>query len=181
MLIGLYSPAPQSGKSTVAGHLGHMHGAYRLPFAQHLKNMADQLAYLLPFSESDLYEGDKSQVVYQGKTLRHLLQTLGTEWGRKCMGENFWVDLWAKDAAGYLEHGCNVVADDVRFPNEFEAVKKLGGQMWRIVRPGVGEDGTGHSSERGLEGFAFDKTIYNNTDVTALCRSVDAVLADLQA
>lgn len=175
-LIGLYSPAPQSGKSTVARHLVRDHAFWRDPFALPLKQMATSLSSFLPFRNLDLYVGDKSQVVYQDKTLRHLLQTLGTEWGRKCMGENFWRDMWAKLACDDLAAGRSVVADDVRFPNEFEAVKKLGGQMWRIVRPGHGEQGIGHASEGALEGFEFDRIIYNNADLPYLYQQVETAL-----
>jgi len=46
-----------------------------------------------------------------------LLQILGTEWGRKTRGEDFWVDMLKKriPCADY------VIIDDCRFPNELHA------------------------------------------------------------
>lgn len=46
-----------------------------------------------------------------------LLQLLGTEWGRKTRGEDFWVEMLKKKipCADY------VIIDDCRFPNEFYA------------------------------------------------------------
>src|SRR5690606_29421122 len=93
----------------------------------------------------------------QGKTPRHAMQTLGTQWGRDCIGEDFWVNLWRYAANDVLELGGRVVTDDCRFPNEAEAVRRMGGDIYRLVGRG-GISGT-HESER-ME-FEPDCLIHN--------------------
>ncbi len=34
-----------------------------------------------------------------GKTPRHAMQTLGTEWGRNCIGDGFWINLWREGSS----------------------------------------------------------------------------------
>ena len=53
------------------------------------------------------------------------MQTLGTEWGRECIGPEVWVDVWKSNVQKWLDGGLNVVVDDMRFPNEWDAVKAL--------------------------------------------------------
>lgn len=67
-------------------------------------------------------------------TVRHALQTLGTEWGRKHLGPNVWVDL-ALVVAGALPDDTVVVITDARFRNEFRRVQDVGGFVWLIERP----------------------------------------------
>lgn len=69
------------------------------------------------------------------------MQTLGTEWGRRCLGDDFWLRVWeATRPFG------PVVVDDVRFPNEAEFLRARGGRIYRIER--VGSIGDRHVSER---------------------------------
>lgn len=96
-LIGLYSPAPQSGKSTIAAAL-EQKGYVIVPFAETLKLM------LLPMLEALGYDNkganylvnQAKQVVVgdAGVSVRHMLQTLGTEWGRQCIHPDVWVRCW---------------------------------------------------------------------------------------
>jgi hypothetical protein len=67
-------------------------------------------------------------------------------------------------------HPC-VVVDDVRFPNEAQLIKSMGGQLWRIERPGL-TDATGHSSEGGLADWEFDRVIVNDGTVEDLVRDL---------
>ena len=67
-------------------------------------------------------------------TVRHALQTLGTEWGRKHLGPNVWVDL-SLDLAQQFPDNTVVVITDARFKNEFRRVREEGGFVWLIDRP----------------------------------------------
>lgn len=67
-------------------------------------------------------------------TVRHALQTLGTEWGRKHLGSNVWVDL-ALAVADTMPDDVVVVVTDARFENEFRRVREGGGLVWLIERP----------------------------------------------
>lgn len=166
-IIGLYSPAPQSGKSTVASEL-EQRGYVIVPFAETLKLM------LIPMLESLGYDRQGANyLVHQAKqvvvgdagvSVRHMLQTLGTEWGRSCIHPEIWVRSWKGRAQQYSA----VVADDVRFPNEAAMIKLLGGEMWRIERPGVPRE-HGHASEGSLDGYDdFDRFITNDGTIDDL-------------
>jgi hypothetical protein len=68
-----------------------------------------------------------------GLTIRHALQTLGTEWGRTIEPE-IWVNYGIKRAKKLLVEGVNaVVISDGRFRNEILAVKALGGNVIQVI------------------------------------------------
>ncbi len=64
--------------------------------------------------------------------VRRLLQRIGTEAVRGIVGENTWVDI----AERTIEVGKRVVFTDVRFANEAEMIRRRGGLICKIVRPG---------------------------------------------
>lgn len=109
--------------------------------------------------------------IFGGRSFRHMAQTLGTDWGRNLIDKDLWVNLViaAKNRPNL------VVIDDVRFPNEFEAIKAEGGQVWRIYRPGQ-EPVNDHPSEGLLEGREFDEQIANDGSVGELEAKVIAAL-----
>lgn len=134
-----------SGKSTATRYLVDELGYTLVKFAGPLKDMMRAIG----LTEDDI-EGDwkeKANGALMGKTPRHAMQTLGTEWGRKCIHEDFWIWLWRDRATQVLSDGGRVVTDDCRFPNEAKAIRKLGGDIFRLVgRGGIVGD---HVSERG--------------------------------
>lgn len=139
-LVGLYSYGPQSGKSTAASWLTHKRGYCRGHFASVLKNM---LAYFLasfgyPVNRiEDFLNGRLKEEPLDrmpGKpTPRRLMQTLGTAWGRASIHEDIWVEAVRRPLEDMLGHQ-PVVFDDLRFPNEWEMLKSLGGTIVRIDR-----------------------------------------------
>lgn len=169
-IIGLYSDAPQSGKTTVAEYLSR-HDYQRISFAEPVKEMAALLLQNLGYAKSAaLYRvhNDKSSYVPEiGVTVRHLLQTLGTEFGRDCLHPEVWLISWKKRAEKVLAAGHNIVVDDCRFSNEAELLRHEGAQLWRIHRPGVVRTTT-HASEGGLDNYAFDFHLHNNTSIRTL-------------
>jgi hypothetical protein len=106
-----------------------------------------------------------------GRSPRHLLQTLGTEWGR----EHVRPDLWVYRARQRIEEagmaGVPIVAIcDVRFPNEVELVRELGGEIWWIDRPDL--DAGDHVSERQLVPNNCDRIVFNGEDANTFRRRV---------
>lgn len=89
--------------------------------------------------------------------VREFLQRLGTEAGRKVLGENIWVDAVMTD----LPPG-NLVFTDVRFPNEAQAIRDAGGWLVRIERPGVAAVNA-HISDTALDGWDFDGAVVNDS------------------
>jgi hypothetical protein len=70
----------------------------------------------------------------------------------------------------------NWIITDVRFPNEYDAVKSKGGIIIRVNRPGFGTSmvalANAHPSETALDGHDFDHVIENNGDLDSLREKV---------
>lgn len=105
--------------------------------------------------------------------VRELLQRTGTEAGRDVLGANVWVDAVMNNLPD-----APVVVTDVRFGNEYAAIKAAGGHVVRIERPGIGPVNA-HESDRALDGFQFDRTIRNDDDQFMLGMVMRGVAADL--
>lgn len=166
-LIALYSPAAQSGKSTVAGILQQERNFSRVRFAAPLKNMVRGLLLsmgITPDIVERMVEGDLKEAVVPGfstVTPRRLMQTLGTDWGREAVDN----DLWAKVAMSKIKSRTaahrHVVVDDLRFANEYRMLREIGAKIVRITRPSV--QAVGEQRYEGLlEKAQFDVQIVND-------------------
>ena len=163
-LIGLYSPAPGCGKTTVANLLiEHRPVSFAAPLKGAVSNMLIDLG--LPGLYA--YEDKEAIIPELGVSARHMMQTLGTEWGRACIHPDFWVKIARAKMQRIMSDGGSVVVDDVRFPNEAAMIFELGGELWRIDRPGVTYNGD-HSSEGRLEDITPDRVIVNDGTITQL-------------
>ena len=168
-LIGLYSPAPQSGKSTTAKYLALHHGYKVVPFAGLLKEMMRPMLTAFGYSSNAiaaLESGDKSEKIIGDVTLRKMYQTLGTEWGRALHSE-IWVRAWEHRVATLMASNQRVVVDDMRFPNEFHAVTRIGGEVWKITRKAASV-GAAHASEGALNSSVWDREIPNDEGIEDL-------------
>lgn len=159
-LIGLYSPSPGCGKSTAARFL-QGEGFDLVSFAAPLRSMVFSLLIDLGYTSGEafalLHERKEEILPQLGVSPRHLLRTLGTEWGRSCVHPELWLQSFQSRLAGLPM----VVVDDVRFLNEAQLIKRLGGEIWQLRRPGH-ERPAEHASDGGLEGWVFDRTIDNS-------------------
>lgn len=63
---------------------------------------------------------------------RKLLQWIGTEWGRNTYGDDVWVKAFLANLDILEAVASCVVVDDVRFPNEAEAIENIGGILIKI-------------------------------------------------
>jgi hypothetical protein len=120
------------------------------------------LAAMLGLPESALRDrATKELPLPLGRSPRHLLQTLGTEWGRELVRSDLWIFRARQRVAEAAGIGATVIAfSDVRFKNELEFIRgELGGQVWWIERPGV--VGGSHPSENSLTAADCDRTISN--------------------
>lgn len=178
--IALIAPSMGCGKSTVADYLNARYGYDIVPFAKPMKLMVAELlreVYGMPPREVDwlLTEGKDKMQIHQipgSPTTRHLLQTLGTEWGRACIHPDFWVRSWQEMTIPIKR----VVADDCRFPNEYEAAKeRANSQIWRITRPSATITAA-HASEGQLDNVPVDAEIVNDGTLQDLFRKVDDIL-----
>jgi ssDNA-binding replication factor A large subunit len=78
-------------------------------------------------------------------------------------------------ALNSIVDGTKVVIADVRYPNEANAIKVLGGKVYRVERDGVGQANE-HASENALEGYEFDGTILNQGSLEGLYYNVETEL-----
>lgn len=165
-LIGLYSPAPQSGKSTLAMAMGPLSynrvrfaGPIKAMLAALLFNAGVELELVERMLDGDLKETPSSYL--QGKSPRHAMQTLGSEWGRNCLGSGLWVSAAIAEANNLRKRGLGVVIDDCRYENEADAITAAGGILVKVVRSGAVRC-TEHSSEGALDGWPFDLVVHND-------------------
>jgi hypothetical protein len=107
--------------------------------------------------------------------VRHVMQRLGTEAGRDIHGPDCWVKIAEREISDLLYSGKRVTVTDIRFPEEAEMVRRLGGRVVLIQRPGA--ESTGHSSEAGLSMSLVDRVILNETSVEQLHLNVRRMLA----
>lgn len=102
-------------------------------------------------------------------TVREFLQRVGTDAMRYGLHTNTWVNMLMaeykpmKDSDEEYTHP-NWIVTDVRFPNEYDAIKKAGGYVIRINRNNGIQNN--HVSETALDGQDFDLVINNNTSIT---------------
>ncbi len=166
-----------SGKSSAANALASVLPAARVRFAGPLKDMLRAIGLTDAEIEGELKELPSDKLC--GKTPRHGMVTLGTEWGRQMIGEDIWVEAWKRSVAPHLARGVDILTEDLRFPNEYEAVRSLGGIVLRVTRPGLlpGD----HESEQHALKFAADVEVCNDGDLEDLhwyCR--DTVPAEIE-
>jgi hypothetical protein len=176
ILVG-FSGYARTGKDTAAEALNGL-GFIRISFADTLRD------FLYEFNPTvwsdgfidneelrniiDIHGWDGYKETRWGTDIRRQLQVLGTECGRKIIGENIWVDALFNNLP--YEDGKYVIAD-VRFPNEADGIRARGGKMYRIERAGIGPANS-HHSEVALDNYEFDGFIHNNDSVAAFKDSV---------
>jgi len=191
-LIALYSSIPGSGKTTAAIYLTTQYGYEIVPFADTLKNMIgvlledlgieDGYEYIYYNKHTHLSSCDQIDSEIRSRlddiTCRELCQTLGTEWGRNLIHRDLWILVWKAKVKKLLNSYRFVCVDDCRFPNEFEMIKSLGGQVWKIHRPNhsVASSITSHASEHALDSHEFDCVVCNDSDVSNLYKNLDVLL-----
>jgi hypothetical protein len=141
----------------------------------------------LPRREKETY-----QIPGTGKTLRQILQTLGTEWGRECINSQIWLNLMHLRIRHRPERV--FLLTDVRFPNEAAFIKDyevLSSHPWgestsnteytslliSVSRlEGEHTPHSDHASETSQssidEAFTFNHTISNNSTLEDLQKEV---------
>ena len=152
LLVGI-AGAARSGKNTAAtvilNHLGAGWG--QDSFGRPLKEMLNTIGVDTGDNYKDLPANQF------GVSTRHMMQTLGTEWGRNMIDPDLWVNIFAN-----MNRGRKLVVPDVRFENEAKLVREHGLLIHIIGRGGVPG---GHVSEKPIQMRAGDFVIGNHRDV----------------
>ena len=117
-------------------------------------------------------------------TVREFLQELGTDAIRDSLNPNAWINALMSDyVCEELNEGetCiypNWIITDVRFPNEAEAIKKVGGIVIRLNRKAAAKNS--HDSELAMEGWGdYNYTFDNDGDLEDLQAFANQVVNNL--
>lgn len=172
MLIGI-SGRKGCGKSLVASLLVEEHGFIERSFADPIKKAAVTLFQIRPCQ----LEGDMKEKIDE----RHGLsprQKIGTDMFRNMVDEDFWVSHFKRWYEGMHEE--DVVVPDVRFQNELDCIRALGGIVIRLHRStghGRHQLKDDHISETRIgQLLNIDHDIENNADIGALIEKVRCII-----
>lgn len=172
-IIGLTGRAG-CGKDTVADFLVETHGFIKLAFADPLRDGAKAMLGLTD-EELSRRENKEALIEWLGCSPRHVLQTLGTEWGRELIHPDLWLRITERRVERVLamppcQHINGIVLSDVRFENEADWVRRIGGTVWNINRPRAGlfGDSARHVSEQSLPIHEADLILHNTGDLDQL-------------
>lgn len=172
----------RSGKDSFASVLVEEFGFTKVAFADPLREAAldlDPIVHVQTVDQPDYPGCDPELVVARLSEIvrdfgwekakdgypevRRILQYLGTEVVRKREP-----DFWIRRAEETIRKiNGPVVVTDVRFENEAELVKALGGHTVRVLRSGFASDDP-HPSEVALDHYAEDHTVLNRSTVAEL-------------
>jgi len=153
-----FSGKMQVGKTTSADYLVRRYGFVKLSFAEKLKEIAHDL-----FPEQ--FEIDEKP--------RKLLQDLGMK--MREIDEDVWARYVIRKVESLPKEN-NGAIDDLRFLNEYEAVKNAGFFVVRIVRDVHPSPLSNHQRETEVEKMPFDWVIYNTSTFERLYDALDRVL-----
>ncbi len=171
-----------SGKDTVAEHLVQMHGYTRLGFADKLKQVAADV-YGLDRQVWGSQEDKAAPIPHvldasgEPRTARSILEWLGTE-GFRTISPDTWTN-YAMRQVDSRSHARWVIPD-VRFRNEFAAIRERDGLVWEVVKVGGPDHGqTGHRSDLEWRSVPRDNIVAARFgDMDGLHRAVDLALAE---
>lgn len=150
----------QIGKDTSCNYLIQKYGGVKLSFAQPLYD-------ILHFAQ-DVCN-------FQQSKDRKFLQFIGTEWARS-INENVWIDLLIEQVK-MCKHQ-NIYVSDLRFKNEFKALKDLNFICIKIDGLQQQQDGYfNHQSDIDLDNFnGWDYTIKNFNSLDNLYSQLDHII-----
>jgi hypothetical protein len=172
-LVGIMGRAG-SGKDTIADLMVHEFEFTKVSMALPLK---EGLAKMLGVPLELMDNREQRELPYKNYnvSIRQMLQTLGTDWGREMVSPDIWVD-------GLIEKvksiNAPVVVPDVRFSNEARAIREYGGVLIEVSRPDNPEVVPAHASENVPLRFA-DYRFVNDKSIKDLEASVTRLLLAL--
>jgi hypothetical protein len=166
----------RAGKDSVADYLRSHYDYHKASFGDPVKELAMRMNPAMP---RGFVRGDRlvNVVARHGWTeakdypeVRELLQRLGAG-GRSILG----ADVWINSVFEGIGPNDRVVIPSVRFRNEVQRIRREGGAMLRVTRPGY-DAVNDHPMEKEHENFAVDRAIFNDGTLAELESMVDAVM-----
>lgn len=145
------------GKSTIANALAALSDDVAIvSFATPIRAMLESMGV----DQHNLNVAKEEPIDGLGKSARQLLCSLGTEWGRQMVNQEIWLWAMRQQIQKLIDGAANpedlvIVIDDCRFANEAAWVRKMGGDVVRLIRDGITYTGD-HSSEQPLPDDLID-------------------------
>ena len=174
MIIAFTAPAG-SGKTTAARVLSEQVLAQVCSFSEPLKKLGEKIGL-------DVY-GDKEKVdPTLGVSAREFLRTAGDALRNMPFsvdGHSYTTVCARIRIETLLNSGMVVIVDDLRYKEEYAALKDLGAIFVSISRASVQVD-TSHSSETEMSGFATDYTLSNDGSLEDFKEQIYSLLKKLE-
>jgi len=186
MIIGVLGNK-NTGKDTVSDYLVERYNFIKKPLADPLKKACQDIFLL---SNDQLYDDKLKELPderWSNISPRQIFQFVGTDLFRNQInqlipnvGDNIFLyhfQLWFEEEKK-TNHNLCVVISDVRFQNEVNFIKRLGGYIVKLKRQTNLIDS--HISETEINNINnFDYLIENNGTVTTLYEKIDNCLTDI--
>lgn len=119
----------------------------------------------------DQFDGSVEDFLTAPRSPRQIMQLWGTEF-RRAKDTHYWTRQLTRQINDSVRYGnTRHVITDVRFENEAQAVRNMGGVIWQVNRPGLATN-TSHSSESDGSQFKPDAVINNSKDIRHLQSAV---------
>lgn len=162
-----------SGKSESVRVLESI-GFTEVKMAGALKGMTNFYLEYIGLNEQERFdriEGHLKEVpddAFLGKTSRQFQQFLGTDFGRKLIHDDIWTSAFTKRAETIPLVACS----DVRFPNELDLIRSMGGMVYRVERETETNEYSLHESEKYIPTLDVDGVIDNNGTLEQLREAI---------
>ena len=169
-----FSGKQRAGKDTSAEYLVDKYSGLIMKFADPIYDIEESAYHIAGLGSPEKYP----------KSMRRgFLQFIGTEWGRRVIDPNIWINAMdEKLSRADTKHiSANIFVTDVRFPNEADLLRKHGFKIIRISRPlearlAAGASNLDHESETALDNYQFDKVINNDNGYSDLYQKLEKSL-----
>lgn len=178
-LIGLSGRAG-SGKDTVANYMVNNYNYTKLSFGKVLKDVVSCIfgwpRYLLEGDTKESREFREKEDKWWSEHLkikitpRIAMQKIGTDVFRMHFHQDIWLLILKKQITKYDK----IVVTDIRFLNEYNMIKNMGGNVFKISKSNIIKDT--HLSENILDNIQFKYEIDNNGTIEELYQKIDNLL-----
>jgi hypothetical protein len=158
----------RSGKNTFAEMLQVKHQYQQIAFSDALWNVllaADPWIDPKGWRLSQImHDTTRDEAKMMFPEIRRLLQRLGSEGVRDNIGVDTWLNVVTDKIIA--NPTTSFLVTDVRFENEAQRIRELGGKIIKIERPGVEESyGSNHASEQFVAAIQEDMLVNNESDL----------------
>jgi len=174
MIIGLIGKK-RVGKTTFSDYLVDKYQFKTIAFADPIKESAKIIFNLT----EEQVNGDLKEIIDKrwDLTPRQILQKLGTEGCRNIFGQDIWIKRLKMELS--KEENNNIIVSDIRFPNEAEAVKEMGGKLIKIIKSDLPINKDSHISEQLIDKIESDMLIKNDFSMEEYYEHIDTLIRNV--